>query len=53
MLSMFAPEQAVAGSSPGGISLCICLLLSHRCVSLLVRVLGTGCAGRVGTIKDL
>ena len=31
--------------------LCICLLVSHRYVSLLVRVLGTGCVGRVGTIK--
>ena len=40
-LGTFVPERAVAVSSPSRVdyvSLCICLLVSHRCVSLLVRV---------------
>ena len=34
---MFAPERAVAGSSLRSVYF-ICVLVSHRCVSLLVRV---------------
>ena len=29
------------------------IVVSHRCVSFVSESLGTGCVGRVGTIKDL
>ena len=50
---MFAPVQAVAVTQVDCVSLCICLLVSHRCVSLLVRVWALDVWAVAGTIKDL
>ena len=49
MLIMFALEQVAAGSSPRLGLLCVFVYLL---VCVFVS-LGTGCVGRVGTIKNL